>query len=54
MISSEAKLDRPAGQWSGKNFLDGKDKAVYKPSKWRGTWSTQVEVKAIEVWNHFY
>ena len=34
--------------------LDGKDKVVYKPSKWRGTWSTQVKVKAIEIWNHSY
>lgn len=32
--------------------LDGNDKAVYEPSEWRGTWSTQVEVKAIEIWGY--
>ena len=31
--------------------LDGNDKAVYESSEWRGTWSTQVEVKAIEIWS---
>jgi len=29
--------------------LDGEDKAVYKTSNWRGTWSTQVKVKVIEI-----
>lgn len=32
--------------------LDGNNKAVYEPSEWRATWSTQVEVKAIEIWGY--
>lgn len=32
--------------------LDGNDKAVYKSNEWRGTWSTQVKVKAIEIWSY--
>ena len=32
--------------------LDGNEKAVYEPSEWRGTWSTQVEVKTIEIWGY--
>ena len=30
--------------------LNGNQKAVYEPSEWRGTWSTNFEVKSIEVW----
>lgn len=32
--------------------LDENDKAVYKPSAWRDTWSAQVKVKAIEIWGY--